>query len=45
MDQAKMYLGLHSLSKWLLNHILLDFSLTVKALPHECVIRTGQPKT
>ena len=25
--------------------ILLDFSLTVKAAPHECVIRTGQPPT
>ena len=25
--------------------ILLDFSLSVKAAPHECVIRTGQPKT
>ena len=25
--------------------VLLDFSLTVKAAPHECVIRTGQPKT
>ena len=24
-------------------HVLLDFSLTVKAAPHECVIRTGQP--
>ena len=23
--------------------ILLDFSLTVKAAPHECVIRTSQP--
>ena len=23
--------------------ILLDFSLTVKATPHECVIRTSQP--
>ena len=22
---------------------ILDFSLTVKAAPHECVIRTGQP--
>ena len=22
--------------------ILLDFSLTVKAAPHECVIKTGQ---
>ena len=21
----------------------IDFSLTVKAAPHECVIRTGQP--
>ena len=25
-------------------YILLDFSLTVKAAPHECVIRTGQPR-
>ena len=26
------------------NHtVLLDFSLTVKAAPHECVIRTSQP--
>ena len=25
--------------------ILFDFSLTVKAAPHECVIRTGQPQT
>ena len=24
-------------------HVLLDFSLTVKAAPHECVIRTSQP--
>ena len=23
--------------------ILLDFSLTVKAVPHECEIRTSQP--
>ena len=23
------------------NRILLDFSLTVKAAPHECVIRTS----
>ena len=23
--------------------LLLDFSLTVKVAPHECVIRTGQP--
>ena len=25
------------------SNILLDFSLTVKAAPHECVIRTSQP--
>ena len=25
-------------------HVLLDFSLAVKVAPHECVIRTGQPK-
>ena len=24
-------------------NILLDFLVTVKAVPHECVIRTGQP--
>ena len=24
-------------------HVLLDFSLTVKAAPHECEIRTSQP--
>ena len=24
-------------------HVLLDFSLTLKAACHECVIRTGQP--
>ena len=24
------------------SYVLLDFSLTVKAAPHECVIRTGQ---
>ena len=24
-------------------HAFFDFSLTVKAAPHECVIRTGQP--
>ena len=23
--------------------VLLDFSLTVKAAPHECIIRTSQP--
>ena len=25
--------------------VFFDFLLTVKAAPHECVIRTGQPKT
>ena len=25
------------------SEVLLDFSLTVKAAPHECVIRTSQP--
>ena len=24
-------------------HVLLDFKATVKAAPHECVIKTGQP--
>ena len=24
-------------------YLFFDFSLTVKAAPHECVIRTGQP--
>ena len=24
-------------------HAFFDFSLTVKAAPHECTIRTGQP--
>ena len=27
----------------ILSYIFFDFSLTVKAEPHECVIRTGQP--
>ena len=27
----------------LISKLLLDFSNTVKAEPHECVIRTGQP--
>ena len=27
----------------ILECVLLDSSLTVKAAPHECVIRTGQP--
>ena len=28
-----------------LNTLSYDFLVTVKAAPHECVIRTGQPKT
>ena len=27
----------------LIYNVLLDFLVTVKAAPHECVIRTGQP--
>ena len=27
------------------DEILYDFLVTVKAAPHECVIRTGQPQT
>ena len=33
----------HSANKSLISSILLDFLVTVKAAPHECVIRTGQP--
>ena len=29
--------------KYLYSTVLLDFLLTVKAAPHECVIRIGQP--
>ena len=28
---------------FLCTHVLYDFLLTVKAAPHACVIRTGQP--
>ena len=28
---------------YVLPNILLDFSLTIKAAPHKCVIRTSQP--
>ena len=31
------------ISSILFKTILLDFSLTVKAAPHECEIRTSQP--
>ena len=30
------------LDQWSRDMVLLDFSLTVKAAPHECVIRTSQ---
>ena len=30
--------------KWI-KGVLLDFLVTVKAAPHECLIRTGQPQT
>ena len=39
---------LHSLKDTMSHHIpevIFDFSLTVKAAPHECVIRTGRPQT
>ena len=28
-----------------IKHVLYDFLVTVKAAPHEGLIRTGQPKT
>ena len=31
---------------WLASHsVLYDFLVTVNAAPHECVSRTGQPRT
>ena len=33
----------YALSIYLDMHIFFDVSLTVKAAPHECVIRTGLP--
>ena len=36
--EMKQRKRLNSIYNW----ILYDFSLTVKAAPHECVIRTGQ---
>ena len=36
-NKTKIYFVLVSI------HVLLDFLLTVKAAPHECVIRTSQP--
>ena len=38
-NRAASYLAVFEVSL----RLLLDFSLTVKAAPHECVIRTSQP--
>ena len=35
-----LLMGIHRLY---FTMVLLDFSLTVKAAPHECLIRTSQP--
>ena len=35
--------ALARLARAFVAHMLLDFLLTVKAAPHECVIRTSQP--
>ena len=39
--KRKFNCRVHLTSRW----VVFDFSLTVKAAPHECVIRTGQPET
>ena len=47
-DRARIYCSVqlrmnqHVLQIWR-SFVFFDFSLTVKAAPHECVIRTGQP--
>ena len=38
----RLFLSVIMLS-YFIQVVLLDFSLTVKAAPHECVIRTSQP--
>ena len=38
-----VYEGLRMYAKMISLLVFIDFSLTVKAAPHECVIRTGQP--
>ena len=46
VDQGFMRLSRHTRTSKLMDPellVLLDFSLTVKAAPHECVIRTSQP--
>ena len=41
--QSDQHLRSNPLMRWKRAFVLFDFSLTVKAAPHECVIRTGQP--
>ena len=41
--QSIQYCSFGSAHEMLVLLVLLDFSFTVKAAPHECVIRTGQP--
>ena len=44
MYQQHMLLKLRKpISEIHTKQVLLDFSLTVEAAPHECVIRTSQP--
>ena len=46
IKQICAYYSFHSLPLLVFSYIkkkIFDFSLTVKAVPHECVIRTGQP--
>ena len=37
--------AVHLSQNWCKVHVLYDFLITVKAAPHECVIRTGQSQT
>ena len=37
------YFSKHFITVDILYSLFFDCSLTVKAAPHECVIRTGQP--
>ena len=50
LEKSRKYPWLKIIKSMLCLHVpsyevLYDFSLTVKAVPHERVIRTGQPKT
>ena len=40
-----LHSGIFAYSSLKLSAYFFDFLLTVKAAPHECVIRTGQPQT